>query len=222
MSEPVVTEPTVLRISVSTALIMALFTVIFTALMAGTYLATRDTIARSAEAQKLVLINEVLDPKSYDNNLLKDVLTLGPMPELGLPRGGQIWRARKNGQAVGLVIETTAPDGYAGKISLIVGMLADGRVSGVRVTEHRETPGLGDYIDPAKDKNKTTPWIAQFAGLSPATLPLAKWALKKDGGELSYRAGATISARAVTAAVARAVSYVHTHHPQLYAEGNTP
>ena len=222
MSEPVATEPTALRISVSTAIIMALFTLIFTALMAGTCLATRDTIARSAQAQKLVLINEVLDPKSYDNNLLKDVLTLASTPELGLPRGGQVWRARKGGQAIGLVIEANAPDGYSGKIGIIVAVLADGSVGGVRVTEHRETPGLGDYIDPAKDKNKAAPWIAQFAGQSPATLPLAQWKLKKDGGEFSYRTGATISARAVTAAVARAVSYVHTHHAQLYAEGNTP
>lgn len=222
MSEPIAAEPTALRISVSTAIVMAVFTLVFTALMAGTYLATRDTIAKSAEAQKLVLINEVIDPASYDNALLKDVLTLGATPELGLDAGGHVWRARKAGQAVGVVIEAVAPNGYAGKIALIVSVLADGRVGGVRVTEHHETPGLGDYIDPAKDKNKAAPWIGQFAGKSLATLPLAQWKLKKDGGEFSYRTGATISARAVADAVARAVRYAQDHHHQLYAEGSTP
>lgn len=221
MSEPLVEEPTALKLSVSTALIMAVFTLVFTTLMAATYLSTRETIAKNSEAQKLLLINEVLDPASYDNALLKDTLGLGPTPELGLDSGGHVWRARKAGQPVGLVIEAIAPNGYAGKVWLIVSILADGSVGGVRVTEHHETPGLGDYIDPQKDKNKATPWISQFVGKSPASLPLDQWKLRKDGGKFTYRTGATISARAVTEAVARTVRYAQEHRNQLFAEGTT-
>ena len=60
-----------------------------------------------------------------------------------------------------------APDGYAGKIRLIA-IDADGAMLGVRVTQHKETPGPGDYIEPKKDKKQGTPWITQFNGLKPA------------------------------------------------------
>jgi Na+-translocating ferredoxin:NAD+ oxidoreductase RnfE subunit len=51
----------------------------------------------------------------------------------------------------------------------------------VRVTQHKETPGLGDYIEPKKDKNKERPWITQFDGLSLAA-SRRDWKVKKDGG----------------------------------------
>jgi len=209
-------QDSVLGLSASTAAVMLAFTLVFTGLMAGTYEATRDPIARSAAAEQLRLINDVLPPASYDNALLDDVRTLGPTPELGLPKGGKVWRARKNGQPVALVFEAIAADGYAGAIKLVIAVGADGRVGGVRVTEHRETPGLGDYIDPKKDKNKSQPWIAQFVGKTLAALPLERWKVRKDGGEFSYRTGATISPRAVTNAVARTVQFASTQRDALY------
>jgi len=218
MSDPLNKPPTLLGLSTSNAVMMTIFTLAFTALMAGTYLATKTTIAASAETEKLRLINEVLDPASYDNALLQDSLKLGPTPELGLDNGGEIWRARKAGQPVAVVMEVVAPDGYAGKISLVLAIGADGTVGGVRVTEYRETPGLGDYIDPKKDKNKAAPWIEQFRGKSPATLPLEKWKVQKDGGDITYRTGATISPRAVTNAVARAVKYAQDKRATLFAQ----
>lgn len=202
--------------SVRTGTIMVLFTIVFTALMAGTYQITKPTIEQSAEAEKLRLINEVLDPKSYDNALLRDALALPSAPELGIEGAAQIWRARKNGQPVALVMEAIAPDGYAGRIKLVLSMLADGTLGGVRITEHRETPGLGDYIDPAKDKNKTSPWIVQFMGRSLENTPLERFKVKKDGGEITYRTGATISPRAVTNAVARALKYAHDNKENLF------
>jgi electron transport complex protein RnfG len=216
MSEPIYQEPTPFKLSLSTAAVMLIFTLVFTALMAGTYEATRGTIAASAEAEQLRLINEVLPPASYDNILLKDVLTLPSTPELGLSKGGKVWRARKGGQPVALVLEAIAPDGYAGAIRLVIAVMADGTVGGVRVTEHHETPGLGDYIDPKKDKDKTFPWIGQFAGKSFSAIPEARWKVKKDGGDFSYRTGATISPRAVTNAVARAVAYATAQRTALF------
>jgi electron transport complex protein RnfG len=80
---------------------------------------------------------------------------------------------------------------------------------------HRETPGLGDYIDPKKDKNKKSPWITQFGELKAADIPGCK--VKKDGGQITYHTGATISARAVTNAVARAARYATEHQDRLFA-----
>jgi Na+-translocating ferredoxin:NAD+ oxidoreductase subunit G len=92
---------------------------------------------------------------------------------------------------------------------------ADGSLSGVRAVAHRETPGLGDYIDPKKDKNKKSPWIMQFGELKAADIPACK--VKKDGGQIAYHTGATISARAVTNAVARAARYAAEHQDRLFA-----
>ncbi len=105
----------------------------------------------------------MLPPGSYDNDLLADVVRIGPAPQIGMDEGGRVWRARKGGEPVALVVEGAATDGYAGRIALVVAVNTNGLLSGVRVTQHKETPGLGDYIDPKKDRRKDLPWIGQFA-----------------------------------------------------------
>lgn len=209
------TENTALRLSTRTATIMVAFTVVFTALMAFSYEATKEQIEASAAEEKMKLISEVLPRELYDNPLLEDVITLGPTPELGLNDGGKVYRARKDGQAAALLLEATAPDGYSGRIDLIVAVRADGSLSGVRAVNHRETPGLGDYIDPKKDKDKKSPWINQFSDFKSAALPNCK--VKKDGGQIAYHTGATISARAVTNAVARAARFAGENQNRLFA-----
>jgi len=89
-----------------------------------------------------------------------------PTPALGLDQPSRIYRARKGGEPVALVFEAAAADGYSGHIGLILAVRKTGEVVAVRVTEHRKTPGLGDYIDPRKDKNREHPWITQFSRLS--------------------------------------------------------
>ena len=211
-------EPTALGLSARTGGVMVAFTIVFTALMAFTYGATKDQIDASAAEEKMKLISEVLPPASYDNPLLDDYAALGPTRELGLDNGGRVYRARQAGQPAALILEATAPDGYSGRIDLIVAVRADGSVSGVRAVTQRETPGLGDYIDPKKDKDKKSPWITQFTGLEAARLPQCK--VKKDGGDIAYHTGATISARAVTNAVARAARYAADNQNRLFAAPN--
>lgn len=208
-------EPNALGLSARTGSVMVAFTIVFTALMAFTYGATKNQIEASATEEKMKLISEVLPPASYDNLLLDDYVELGPTPELGLAEGGRVYRARRAGQPAALLLETTAPDGYSGRIDLIVAVRADGGVSGVRAVTHRETPGLGDYIDPRKDKDKKAPWITQFTGFDAGRLPMLK--VRKDGGEIAYHTGATISARAVTNAVARAARYAADNQNRLFA-----
>ena len=220
MSEPIeVThrESSVLRISVRTAAIMLAFTLVFTALMAGTYKATEPMVAASALAEKLRLIGEVLPPGQYDNDLMADAITLPPIQALALDDETRLWRARRNGVPVALVFEAAARDGYSGRIGLILAVNANGRLQALRVTAHKETPGLGDYIDPKKDRNKALPWISQFSNLGFDTVPSAKWRVKKDGGRFDQMSGATISARAVTNASGRALTWAIEHRDKLFA-----
>lgn len=213
----VVRDPTAPQMAVRTAVILFIFVVIFTALLAGAYQWTRPAILASAAEEKMKLIGEILPKDRFDNDLLKDTLTLPPTPELGLTDPSTIYRARKTGQPAALILETVAPDGYSGKIRLVLAINADLTVSGVRVIAHKETPGLGDYIEPKKDKKRERPWITQFEGKS-LTQPAERlWKVKKDGGEFDANAGATVTPRAIVKAVKGALSYVQQHRDPLFA-----
>ena len=208
---------TATTMAMRTAIILFIFTIGFTAVLAGVYLLTKPAIDASTALEKMRSIGEVLPQSAYDNELLKDTLELPPTTELGLDDISTVYRARRDGVPVALVLEAVAPDGYSGKIRLLVGVNIDGSVSGVRVTLHKETPGLGDYIDPKKDKNKERPWIHQFDGLSLEKVAPRDWKVKKDGGRFDSMAGATISPRAVVKAVAKTLKYVAENRDKLYS-----
>jgi electron transport complex protein RnfG len=213
-------EPGVVRVSTRTAAILLIFTLFFTALMAGTYKATAPLLEASAQAEKLRLINEVLPADWYDNSPLSDSIQLPAALALGMDTKSTLYRARKDGQSIAVVFEAAALDGYSGRIGLILAVTVDGKLIAMRVTSHRETPGLGDYIDPKKDRNKSHLWIKQFNGLGLDSVPAARWRVKKDGGQFDQRAGATISARAVTNASKRALEWANQHRDQLFSLAN--
>ena len=208
--------PSATTMAVRTALILFLFVVIFTGLLSGAYLWTLPTIEAAASGEKMKLIDEVLPRGSYDNDLLKDSLHLAPTAALGQEADSTAYRARKGGKASALVLEAVAPDGYAGKIRLLMAIGTDGALLGVRVTQHKETPGLGDYIEPKKDKNRERPWITQFDGLTPAATEERTWKVKKDGGRFDSVAGATVTPRAVIKAVRKAAVYVAENRETLF------
>ena len=203
--------------AIRTAVILFIFVIVFTAFLSGAYIWTKPALEASAAEEKMKLISEVLPRSAYDNDLLKDTLEIAPSSILGLDETSTVYRARKGGQASAVVLEAVAPDGYSGKIRLLVAINLDGSLAGVRVTQHKETPGLGDYIEPKKDKNKTRPWITQFNGLSLTTVSDREWKVKKDGGRFDSVAGATVTPRAIIKAVRKATQYVAENREQLYA-----
>ena len=207
---------TAAKMAVRTAVILFLFVVTFTGVLSGAYLWTLPTIEAAASEEKMKLINEVLPSSSYDNDLLKDTLQIAPAPALGQDGTSTAYRARKGGKPNALVLEAIAPDGYAGKIRLLIALDVEGALLGVRVTQHKETPGLGDYIEPKKDKNKERPWITQFDGLKPAASEEREWKVKKDGGRFDSVAGATVTPRAVVKAVRKAAVYVIENREMLF------
>ncbi|HEX8964026.1 MAG TPA: electron transport complex subunit RsxG [Rhodocyclaceae bacterium] len=218
LGAPAPRPPSVIRISSSTAVVLLLFTLAFTALMAATYQFTKDKIEANALEAKMELIGTVLPPSLYDNDLLKDSIELPPTPALGTDAPSHVYRARKDGEPAALVLEAVAPDGYSGRIELLIAVKADGRIAAVRVTSHHETPGLGDYIDPKKDKNKAKPWITQFDNVGFDEVKPEEFRVRKDGGKFDAHAGATISARAVTNAVRRALKFAVDNRERLFDE----
>ncbi|MCL2075763.1 MAG: electron transport complex subunit RsxG [Betaproteobacteria bacterium] len=206
------------RSSRKLAAILLAFVIPFTGLLAVVHYLTLPAIEASLAAARLAFLNEVLPKNYYDNDLLADVLVLPPMPELGQTDESRVYRARRDGQPAALALEAIAPDGYAGKIRMIIGITYDGTITGVRIMEHRETPGLGDYIDLKKDKNKEYPWILQFDDLNYPIVPDSQWKVQKDNGRFYYRAGATISPRAVITAVHRALRFAALNRDKLFGE----
>jgi len=110
-----------------------------------------------------------------------------------------------------LVLEAIAPDGYSGKITLLIAIV-NGELAGVRVVSHNETPGLGDYIDAAKSD-----WIKQFDHASLTHPDSSAWKVKKDGGRFDYMTGATITPRAVVKAVHKALRYYEQHGAEIFS-----
>ena len=201
-----------LKNALRTGAILFVFALVGTALLAVTHDRTEPTITRSQQAEKRALLEQVLPATLHDNDLLASEHTLPPDDLLGTRQGSAAWVARRGGEVTAVVLEAIAPDGYSGDIGLIVGITVDGSVTGVRVTAHRETPGLGDYIDRAKSA-----WIDQFGGKS-LTNPLPKhWKVAKDGGAFDARAGATITPRAVVKAVAGTLDYFARHRESIIA-----
>jgi electron transport complex protein RnfG len=201
------------KASVITALNLLFFAVIGTTMLAITYQLTHEPIARSEEAEKLKLVSQIAPATTYDNDIIKDTAELAADKLLGNDDTTIAYRGRLKGQPSIAVLQVIAPDGYSGKISLIVSIHSDGKIGGVRVVSDKETPGLGDYIEIAKNK-----WITLFDGTSLESIKDSDWKVKKDGGSFDYMAGATITPRAVIKAVHKALQYFAQHREEMFKQ----
>lgn len=201
------------KASVRSAINLFIFSIIGTTILAFTFNLTHELIIQSENRARLKLINQIVPATLYDNDLLQDNIILAPSKLLGTEQDTVAYRGRLNGQPAVVVLEAIAPDGYAGKISLIVAVNYSGSISGVRVVAHKETPGLGDYIDIAKNS-----WIKLFDGLSHQRYQETEWKVKKDGGQIDYMAGATITPRAVIKATHKALHYFEENRDKLFAQ----
>ena len=178
-------------------------------------LADRATSADIAAAQARDMQQSLVQvlPGTYDNDLLQDTVVLnGP--------GGAVtvYRARR-AKRVEAVVFKVSGTGYAGAIDCMMGVDRNGHITGVRVIKHKETPGLGDKIEPAKGR-----WIYDFDDKYLGNPPAEKWAVKKDGGVFDQFAGATITPRGVVKAVKSGLDFFDKQRAQLLdeAEGEKP
>lgn len=205
------------KASVYTALNLLFFALIGTAMLALTYQLTHEPIARSEEAEKLNMVTQIAPAATYDNDIIKDTAQLAADKLLGNDDMTIAYLGRLKGQPSIVVLQVIAPDGYSGKIRLIVAIRSDGqgngKIGGVRVISHKETPGLGDYIEIAKNN-----WIAGFNDTSLEQPKDSGWKVKKDGGQFDYMAGATITPRAVVKAVHKALQYFAQHRDELFKQ----
>ena len=126
---------------------LGLFAVITGGTIAVTQQLTADRIEEQQARAEAAALYEIIPESVHDNNLLNAIILLPPSNRVAI-RGPVIARvASQDGEPVGLILPAVAPDGYSGDIHLLVGINLSGEILGVRVTGHRETPGLGDRIE---------------------------------------------------------------------------
>lgn len=126
----------------------------------------------------------------------------------------QLYRVKRGAEVTAVLVTAVAADGYNGDIRLLSAVTSERKLLGVRVLEHRETPGLGDAIEIKKSN-----WIGQFAGRSLVDPPPAGWQVVKDGGQFDQITAATITPRAVVGAVRRQLEFVDREYAQLFQTG---
>lgn len=201
---------------------LALFAIVTAGSIGIAQVATKDRIEKNVQIAQAKALHEIVPQNAYDNDLLNDTISLshedvhaqfnvrllGPIADDAVA-----YIARKDGKAHTVILPVTAPDGYTTNIDMIVGIKLDGSLAGVRVINHKETPGLGDKIEAKKH-----PWILQFPGLSLSNPEEKSWAVKKDGGQFDQFTGATITPRAVVRSVKLAMKFYQQHGKELAAE----
>lgn len=203
---------TMLRHMLRAAGLLMGFAVVGTGLVTVTLIVTEERIAASEEAALLENLNALVPADRYDNTILQDTLHIVAPESLGTTQSVTVYRAYRNQQPVALFATPVAPNGYSGPIKLLVGVYADGALAGVRVLNHRETPGLGDAIEVERSD-----WIRAFAGKTLTNPPLSKWKVEKDGGVFDQFTGATVTPRAVVRAVRRFLVYVEKNQDRLFS-----
>lgn len=189
---------------------LGLFAAVTVGIVAVTQSLTAERIEDNRLASEYQALGQVVPEELHDADLLDNTITLPASSALGRSSEFTVWQARKNGQTRAIILPVIAHDGYSGDISLLVGINAEGALTGVRVLSHKETPGLGDKIEVRKSD-----WITQFAGLSLDNPPIEQWAVKQDGGAFDAFTGATITPRAVIGAIKRSLEYFASHRALL-------
>lgn len=174
-------------------IILTLFCLVAAAALAKVYDITKGPIAEQERLKTISALKAVLP--AFNNDIDKDAReAVVGQDKKGRDIRMKFYTGKMDESPVGTAFQVTAPDGYAGDIAILMGVSPEGKVSGIEIISHKETPGLGNRIQKEEWRNK-------FKGHSLEDGP--KFAVKKDGGEIDQFSGATISPRAVVNAVKR-------------------
>ena len=108
--------------------------------------------------------------------------------------------AVKDGENIGYIF-TVDEKGYGGTVSVMTAINTDGTVAAVEILDaSNETPGLGQNV-------KNSDFYTQFKGLADNITVIRGGSANADNNEINAVTGATISSKAVTKAVNRALGY---------------
>lgn len=191
---------------------LAMIAAICTTLVAATYRATAERIAANEKALLEQSLQPALAGVFYDSGISESRLVLPPPHGLPGNDTALIYRVYAEDRPVAALFAVTARDGFSGPIRVLVGIDADGTLTGLRILEHRETPGLGDKIESTRSD-----WVYQFEGRSIGDPAVAGWAIRGDGGEFDQLTGASVTPRAVIKAVRDTLIYFAARRDEVFS-----
>ncbi len=189
--------------------ILAAFAAATALLIAITFQSTKAKIGEQQRLAAQKALKEIIPESLHDNDLLATTHTLSfeEAMQFGIKEPLKLHIATLNGDLSAIAIPAIAPDGYSGDINMLIGIDIQGQLTGVRVLNHKETPGLGDKID-----LKKSDWILGFNGKSLSNPTHENWAVKKDGGEFDQFTGATITPRAIVKRIKQTLEIFNAQH----------
>jgi electron transport complex protein RnfG len=191
---------------------LAAIAAVCTLLVAATYRVTAERIAANEQAWLERSLEPALSGVFFDGSVTDYKVELEPPHDLPGTDTAIIYRVFSEDEPAAALFAVTARDGYSGPIRILVGVEMDGTISGVRIVEHRETPGLGDRIHQSRSD-----WVHQFDGRSLTDPVEARWLLEVDGGEFDQITGASVTPRAIIKAVRDTLLYFDENRDELFA-----
>ncbi len=195
----------VFRAPLGQGVLLGLFSLAAALILSLTHSATESAIAARKAEDLLASLAQVLPAEGHDNDPSQTRLILNDTAEGAIT----VYLAKAGPRVTGAALELTG-FGYSGAIGVLIGIAPDGRILGVRVLSHTETPGLGDKIE-----RRISPWVDSFLGRSLQDPDPDGWAVRKDGGEFDQFSGATITPRAVVATVERGLQLFVRHRSRI-------
>ena len=170
-------------------LILMIIALIASSLLALTYEGTIEKITAQREMQNEEARKQVFPEADGFEKIADDKLS--KMTETD-DKIKEVFMAKKAGETVGYVYKT-APTGFGGAVEVITGIDLDGTITGVRIGNHQETPGLGT--------NAALPYFYEQYGSMSIKQEIGVSKIAKSDSEILAITGATITSRAVTSGV---------------------
>ena len=184
-----------LRDLIKPTISLFLICAVVTAALAFTYVGTKDVIAGRAVQDAENARKEVLSGAEAFEPIEDFGTVTASKPELSMVK--EAYKAVVGGSAAGYVFSIDSK-GYGGDIRITVGIDKDGKVTGVKIGDNKETPGLGS-------KASEAPFMSQFDNLVPKEPLKVVKGKKAKPEEIDAISGATITSKAVVKAVQAAV-----------------
>lgn len=169
--------------AIGMVIVLTLISAIAAFILAYVNNATKTRIEEAYRQDFLKGLKSVLP--GFDNEPDRETMTID---------GKTVYIGKKQGKVFGYAVQSSSLKGYAGEINVLVGVDINGKVTGIEIIKHSETPGLGNRIEGRE-------WRDEFLGMTADS----KIGVKKDGGDIDSFSGATISPRAVCEAVKQAL-----------------
>ena len=171
-------------------LTLAVFAAAACVMLAFVYTGTSKIISQRQQADLEAALKEIFpDADSFEP--AQGIIS----PDAAVSIEGA-YQANQNGIPLGAAVNLSSA-GYAGPVKMMAGVSIDGRITGVKIMEHSDTPGLGANAASPKyfvDRERGITFYGQFAGKNVSD----PFEIKDDVAAIT---ASTITSKAIASAV---------------------